>query len=82
MKQIEFFEQKIGNGANGCKLVIFRGDPTTELSQEIFNEAINEYVGIEPCIQFTDINDDNKWIKVLVSGINNLRFKEYINQKL
>lgn len=48
------------------------GDPVNELDW-----AVNQYVGNELHMQFVDINMDNPWVRVIISGINEMEQENF-----
>lgn len=48
------------------------GDPVNELDL-----AVHQYVGNELHMQFVDINMDNPWVRVIISGINEMEQENF-----
>jgi hypothetical protein len=43
----------------------------------ILDEAVSQYVGHEGYSEFIDINMDNPWVRVVMSGINEMKQVPY-----
>ena len=83
MNNIEIFEQDLTKGsAKVGKVAILRGGLNTDNPTSIMNLAVSEYVGTTGFNEFVEIYLDNPWVRVIVSGINNLEYKPLVNQKL
>ena len=46
------------------------------------NAAVSEYVGRDLYNEFVEIHMDNPWVRVIVSNINELDYKDFVNQRL
>ena len=46
------------------------------------NDAVSKYVGSTGYNEFVEIYLDNPWIRVIISGINELDYKIFDNQKV
>ena len=55
-------------------VLIYAGedDPIAELDR-----AVSEYVGHVEYIQFIDNNMDNPWVRVIISGINEMNQEDF-----
>lgn len=82
MKGVEIFEQELSN-RNGRvgKMAILRGGLNTDNPTATMNDAVQEYVGRKGHNQFIEIHLDNPWVRVIVIGINELEYKEFLGQK-
>jgi len=72
------FQESIINLTQGRKgkvaMFMFAGDedPVPKLDW-----AVSEYVGHEGYMEFIDINMDNPWTRVVISGINDMEQVEF-----
>jgi len=72
------FQESIINLTHGRKgkvaMFMFAGDedPVAKLDW-----AVSEYVGHEGYMEFIDINMDNPWTRVVISGINDMEQVEF-----
>lgn len=83
MNNIEIFEQDLTkNGTKVGKVAILRGGLNTDNPTALMNSAVSDYVGTTGFNEFVEIYLDNPWVRVIVSGINDLDFKPFANQKL
>ncbi|MEA5141847.1 hypothetical protein [Arcicella rigui] len=83
MNKIEIFEQELKNGDSTVgKVAILRGGLNTDNPTAIMNDAVSTYVGTKGYNEFIEVFLDNPWVRVVVSGINELDYKEFKNQKL
>jgi hypothetical protein len=53
-------------------MYVGENDPVAKL-----NWAVSEYVGNVGHNQFVDINMDNPWVRVIISGINEMKQEEF-----
>lgn len=83
MKDLEIFEQetKKNNKVVG-KIAILRGGLQSEKPITFMNEAVSTYVGRKGHNEFVEITLDNPYVRVIVSGINELDFKKFTTQRL
>ena len=77
MGQIKFQESTIDltHGRKGQVAILMYagdGDPVATLDL-----AVSEYVGNVGHNQFVDINMDNPWIRVIISGINDMTQEDF-----
>lgn len=83
MNNIEIFEQDLKKGDSTIgKIAILRGGLNSENPNEIMNAAVTKFVGNNPYNEFIEIFLDNPWVRVVISGINEIEYKEFQNQKL
>jgi hypothetical protein len=83
MSNIEIFEQDLTkNSTKVGKLAILRGGLNTDNPTAMMNLAVSDYVGTTGFNEFVEIYLDNPWVRVIVSGINDLEFKPFTNQRL
>jgi hypothetical protein len=83
MSNIEIFEQDLTkNSTKVGKLAILRGGLNTDNPTAMMNLAVSDYVGTTGFNEFVEIYLDNPWVRVIVSGINDLEFKPFANQRL
>lgn len=83
MNKVEIFEQPLtkDNETVG-KVTILRGGLNTDNPTAIMNAAVSKYVGSTGYNEFVEIYLDNPWIRVIISGINELDYKTFDNQKV
>lgn len=83
MNKVEIFEQPLtkDNETVG-KVTILRGGLNTDNPTAIMNDAVSKYVGSTGYNEFVEIYLDNPWIRVIISGINELDYKTFDNQKV
>lgn len=83
MNKIEIFEQELKNGDRTVgKVAILRGGLNTDNPTAIMNDAVSTYVGTKGYNEFVEVFLDNPWVRVVVSGINELDYKEFTTQRL
>lgn len=83
MNKIEIFEQELKNGDSSVgKVAILRGGLNTDNPTAIMNDAVSTYVGTKGYNEFVEIFLDNPWVRVIVSGINELEYKTFTDQRL
>jgi hypothetical protein len=83
MNKIEIFEQELKNRNKIVgKVAILRGGLNTDNPTAIMNDAVSTYVGTKGYNEFVEVFLDNPWVRVVVSGINELDYKEFTTQKL
>jgi hypothetical protein len=84
MKEVEIFEQPLidkNNKVRG-KMAILRGGLRSPNPVAVMNTAVSNYVEREPHNQFIEINMDNPWLRVVISGINEVDYEEFKDQRL
>ena len=69
---VEIFECNL---PNGVKLAIFRN--TRCNSSMALRKPISQYVGHEEYSEYKDKHTDNKSVRIIVKGLNELDFKDY-----
>ena len=77
MRQVKIQENIIQlEDGNKGKVAVFlyggEGNPMVAL-----DDAVKEYVGVEPSSQFIDINMDNPWVRVVITHINEMLQDDY-----
>jgi hypothetical protein len=84
MKDVEIYECDLidKDKKKKGKLAILRGGLKSTNPIAHMNNAVSTYVGREPYSEYVDINMDNPWIRVIISGINELEFKKFNNHSL
>lgn len=84
MKDVEIFEQElIGKSKKKVgKVAILRGGLSSDRPISHMNEAVSKYVGQTGYNEFVEITLDNPYLRVVVSGINELEFKKFDKQSL
>ncbi|MEI7503092.1 MAG: hypothetical protein WCJ61_07395 [Paludibacter sp.] len=81
MNDIDFCEYDLINKSTQMtegKIAIFRGALDSTDPIKVMNEIISDYVGSKPHNQFIEMHLDNPWVRVLVFGINELNYDNYI----
>ena len=63
-------------------MTILRGGLDSENPIAYMNNAVRKYVGTNLYNEFVEIQMDNPWIRVIISGICDLEYEEFKNQKL
>lgn len=83
MSKIEISEQPLlKNGQKVGKVAILRGGLNTDNPTEIMDNAVSKYVDRALHNQFIEIHLDNPWVRVVVSGINDLKYDDFTDQHL
>lgn len=83
MEDVEIFEQLLKNGNQVVgKMAVIRGGLNTDNPTGLLNLAVSEYVQNTGYNEFVEIYLDNPWIRVVMSGINEIEFKKFENQRL
>lgn len=83
MSKTEIFEQELKKGdVTVGKVAILRGGLNTDNPNPIMNDVVSKYVGSTGYNEFVEIHLDNPWVRVVISGINELEYKNFENQKL
>jgi hypothetical protein len=83
MEDVEIFEQLLKNNNQVVgKIAIIRGGLNTDNPTGLLNAAVSEYVETTGYNEFVEIFLDNPWIRVVMSGINEIDFKKFENQRL
>ncbi len=83
MPKIQIYEQEIKSNDNTVgKVAILRGGLGTDNPKEIMDNAVSTYVEKKPYNEFIEIFLDNPWVRVIVSGINELDYQDFNNQRL
>ncbi|MBL0202352.1 MAG: hypothetical protein IPP81_20005 [Chitinophagaceae bacterium] len=83
MEDVEIFEQLFRNDNQVVgKVAIIRGGLNTDNPTGLLNLAVSQYVENTGYNEFVEIFLDNPWVRVVMSGINEINFKKFENQKL
>ncbi len=83
MEDVEIFEQLLKNKDQVVgKIAVIRGGLNTDNPTGLLNAAVSEYVQNTGFNEFVEIYLDNPWIRVVMSGINEIEFKKFENQRL
>lgn len=78
MNEVEFFEQDLmENGKSVGKVAIFRGGLNNENPSDLLEKAVSKYVGNRGYNEFVEINLDNPWVRIIVLGINDPKYKKF-----
>jgi hypothetical protein len=83
MSKIEIFEQelKLGDRKVG-KVAILRGGLNSENPTAVMNDAVSTYVERKGHNQFIEIHLDNPWVRVVIDGINEVKYEDFTDQRL
>lgn len=73
-QDVRIYEQDLDNGA---KLAIFVGGLDSSDPINYMNEVVADYVKRDEYNEFIEEHLDNPWVRVVIKGINNIRFKRY-----
>jgi len=81
---VQIFEQDllVKNGVVIAKLAILRGGLYSDNPTEIMNNVVKKYVGNTPICQFVNIKLNDPWTRVIIYGINELKYYDFDNYKL
>ena len=83
MEDVKIFEQNcVGISGRPNKIAILWGAMNRENPTTYMNAAVNEYAQNKGHNQFIEIHMDNPWIRVIVEDINDLRFEDFLDQRL
>ena len=85
MQTIEIFEQPIMNGdLRVGTLAILRGGLGTDNPSAAMSEAVTLYVANSGVgyNEFVEIFLDNPWVRVIITGINEVEYNRLENQRL
>jgi len=76
---VEIFEQNLLDAQNNIvgKLTILRGGFYSDNPSQFMDAVVNKYVEGKLYNQFIEKFLDNPWVRVIITGINDLPFKEY-----
>lgn len=77
MEKIKIEESTINlkygrEGKVAILMYVGEDDPVSKL-----DDAVSEYVGNVAYNQFIDINMDNPWVRVIISGINDMEQEDF-----
>lgn len=80
---VEIFEQEIVN-TNGqhFKVAVLRGGFTQEYPKEYMDNVVSEYTSHCLHNQFVESHLDMPWVRVILTGINELDYKPFDNHHL
>lgn len=78
-EKVRIYEKILEN--NG-KMAIFLADANIVNPNEFLDFIVHRYVRDRKFNQFTDIRNDNPWVRIVITGINNLEFNEFNIQRL
>ena len=79
MNDVQIFQQVLKNNKGEIvgKVAILRGGLHSDQPTKIMNEAVSKYVGDAKHNQFINIEMNDPWTRLIISGINKLDFKDY-----
>jgi hypothetical protein len=84
MKHVSIYEEQLFNDEDQYvgKLAVIRVSHEVQSPETLMGEAIKLYVGDTEYNEFVEIGLDNPWVRVLITGINDLKFKDFADQVL
>ncbi len=84
MKNVEISQYPLigKDGKKKGKIAILRGGLNSDNPIAVMNNAVSQYVERELHNQFVEIHMDNPWVRVILSGINELEYEEFKKQHL
>lgn len=85
MQNIQIFEQPILKGKKRVgTLAILRGGLGTDNPSAAMSAAVTQYVANSGLgyNEFVEIHLDNPWVRVIITGINEVAYHELRNQRL
>jgi hypothetical protein len=89
MNNIEIFEQELKiedkttkKEKTVGKVAILRGGLNSDNPTAVMNDAVSTYVGTNGHNQFIEIHLDNPWVRVVISGINDVDYDVFKGQRL
>lgn len=71
---VDIYEQDL----NGGKLYILRGGWTSPTPRSYMDEVVRQFIGTQVYNQFIEIHLDVPQVRVILMGINDLRYEEVI----
>lgn len=83
MEDVKIFEQELfGKDELGKKnkvgrIAIIVGGTQSANPKGVIDEAVQQYVGNKPFCQFTEIHLDNPWVRIVISGINDIQYEPF-----
>jgi len=83
MAEVEIFQDELKqDGDPRGKIAIIRGGLQTDDPTSVLDDAVRKYVGKKSYNQFVEIHMDNPWVRVIITGINELDYEELTDQKI
>ncbi len=88
MIDVDIYEQTLfvkddqGNDKEIGKMAIFKGGIGASNPKSVMDKSVKHYVGQESYNQFVEINLDNPWVRVVIKGINELKYEHFDVQRL
>lgn len=85
MEDVKIFEQELIDKRNGNsvgKMAIIVGGINSANPKGVVDEAVQRYVGEKSFCHFTEIHLDNPWVRIVISGINNVPYQPFKDQRL
>lgn len=84
LQDVEFYEQKLEglNHQDFGKIAIFRGGLNSATPIVFMNSVVREYVGQQGYNEFVEIHLDNPWVRIVITELNLINFKQYNNEKI
>lgn len=80
LKEVEIYEQAIDNGHGN--IAILKANQYSTHPDELLDKAVLQYVGNKPYNQFVDIREENPWVRIVITGINNISYKPFEQHRL
>ena len=72
---IQIFEQKLDGGKGTLSIIC--GGLNAENPKSFMDEVVSRYVKEEMYNEFIEIFLDNPYVRVIITGINEIEFKEF-----
>jgi hypothetical protein len=83
MNEVEICQYDLNtNGVKRGKVAVLRGGIGAENPVSYMNKAVSKYVKGAMYNEFIEIHMDNPWVRVIISGINELNYEPFVNQTL
>lgn len=84
MEKVEIFEQELTDSSKKKvgKLAIIRGGLNTDNPTAIMNNAVSKYVANKGYNEFVEVHLDNPWVRVIIGGINDLKYEPFDKHRL
>jgi hypothetical protein len=80
IKFVRIYEQILG--PDKAKMAIFVANSNTPNPTLLLERAVSKYVGTKSFNQFRDVHSDNPWVRIVITGINNLDYDAFTTQRL
>ena len=81
MEDVEIYRKKITNNkGENIDFIVLRGGLQSENPRLFMDKAVSDFVANKPYNQFVEIHLDSPWVRVIISGINDLDYTP-LNEK-